>query len=69
MTAWENQSLNVDVYILFTTTSTMVRLVRGCTSYLAKELTPSFNIPVRSRRPVLHWNKCELKLVFGPKSN
>jgi len=52
MTAWENQSLNVDVYIL--QGGVTIPIVEVITAlYLARELTPSLSIPLKSRLPVL----------------
>ena len=63
MTAWENQSLNVEVYILFTMALALRQVVKQVI-YLARELTPSFNIPVRSRRPVLRQNSVNLSSIW-----
>jgi hypothetical protein len=53
MTAWENQSLKVDVYILKRTLRSCECRIICLPTHLASELTPSLSKPPKSRFPVL----------------
>jgi hypothetical protein len=55
MTAWQNQSLKVDVYILEVSNERSAKTdVPEICPYLAKEFTPSLRSPLKSRFPVLY---------------